>query len=100
MTLSGMSSAELHDLKKTLEYEIAGRRIAEKAIAKKKIMEIARLHGVSLEGLAGAHKDCAPVAAKYANPAQGRQTWTGRDRQLVWAVQLLASSKSLGNIKI
>lgn len=100
VNLSTMSFAELHVLKQNLEQEIAGRQKEEKANAKKKILEIARLHGLNLEELAGGRKERAPVAAKYANPADKSQTWTGRGRQPVWVVQLLAKGKKLSDFSI
>ena len=45
-------------------------------------------------------KGRANVAAKYANPADASQTWTGRGRKPKWVVELLASGKSLDDAAI
>ncbi len=100
MNFANMSFADLHELKKKLDDEIASRQKEEKASAKKKILEIARLHGLRLEEMAGGHKERAPVAPKYANPADKSQTWTGRGRQPVWVAQLLASGKRLEDFTV
>ena len=100
MNFTNMSFAELHELKQKLDNEIASRQKEEKANAKKKILEIARLHGLNLEEMTGGQKARGPVAAKYANPTDRSQTWTGRGRQPVWVVQLLASGKKLEDFTI
>ena len=100
MNLANMSFAELHELKQKLDQEIGSRQKEEKANAKKKILQIARLHGLSLEELTSSPKERAPVAPKYANPVDKSQTWTGRGRQPVWMAQALATGKTFEELAI
>ena len=41
-----------------------------------------------------------PVAAKYRNPNDASQTWSGRGRQPVWLVALLAEGKKLEDLAV
>ena len=63
---------------------------------------MARKMGYSLAeltGMSGA-KPRKAVAAKYANPADPSQTWTGRGRKPKWVEAALAEGKSLDDLAI
>ena len=45
-------------------------------------------------------KSTTKGVAKYANPADPNQTWTGRGRQPAWVKQALAEGKDLSSMAI
>ncbi|MDO9527292.1 MAG: H-NS histone family protein [Gemmobacter sp.] len=95
--LNALSLRELKDL-----YSRIGRAIATYEDRKKKealaeLEEKAREMGFSLSeltGLSAAPRKRAPAAAKYANPANPAETWTGRGRKPRWFEAALAQGKS------
>ena len=110
MNLADMSLNDLKDLLKKIPGEIKRRsqeaQDAAKEAALEKLKAIAKEHGYSLEELTGKKKTRGakgprgPVAAKYANPSNPSETWTGRGRQPKWVQAALASGKTLDNLKI
>ena len=112
MNLADMSLNDLKDLLKKIPAEIKRRtdeaQNAAKEAAIEKLKAIAQEHGFTLEELTGKRKTKGagsrglqePVAAKYANPDNPSQTWSGRGRQPVWVRDALASGKTLDSLKI
>lgn len=103
--LAPLSIAELEALAVQVQDEIT----AKKALAKKTLLadleRVAREAGVSLTDLFGAGatqvaKAKKPVAAKYRNPNDPSQTWSGRGRQPVWLAALLAEGKKLEDLTV
>ena len=100
------SIAQLEALAEQVQEEIKRKR----AVAKKQLMadleRVARDAGVSLAELFGdkaapaAKKPRAAVAAKYRNPNNPDQTWSGRGRQPVWLAALLADGHTLSSLAI
>ena len=58
--------------------------------------------GFSLDEIVGAKvaRKRAPAKAKYANPANRAETWTGRGRKPRWVEAALKSGKSLDDLAI
>jgi DNA-binding protein H-NS len=98
-----MSLEELQAHQREVEAAIKGYEKKRRADALAAVRETARAHGYTLEELMGA-KPAAKVAtkgtAKYANPADPSQTWTGRGRQPGWVKEALAAGKSLDTMAI
>lgn len=102
--LSTYSVAQLEALATQVQDEIQ----RKKAQAKKNLIadleRIAREAGVSLSDLFGdkaaAKKLRGAVAAKYRNPNNTDQTWSGRGRQPLWLAALLAEGKKLEELAI
>lgn len=104
--LSTYSVAQLEALATQVQDEIQ----RKKAQAKKNLIadleRVARDAGVSLSDLFGekaapaAKKPRAAVAAKYRNPNNTDQTWSGRGRQPLWLAALLAEGKKLEELAI
>lgn len=68
---------------------------------------LARDAGISLDELLDhssttrkAPKAKGSVAAKYRNPNDPSQTWTGRGRQPLWVAALLAEGRTLASLAI
>lgn len=96
--IENMSLEELHAYQKEVEAAIKGYEKKRKADALAAVRETARSHGFTLEELIGGKapgKATTKGAAKYANPADPTQTWTGRGRQPAWVKEALAAGKSL-----
>ena len=100
--LSNMSLKEL----KALQGQVA-RAIDDFADRKKKealaaVEEQAKALGFTLNELVAAvpARKRAPAKAKYANPADPSQTWTGRGRRPHWIEAALSAGKSLDDLAI
>jgi len=104
--VSHLTVNQLDDLIAQAQQEIT----RKKALARKSLIadmeKLARDAGVSLGELfpeAGNTKPAkvkSSVAAKYRNPNDASQTWTGRGRQPLWIAALLAEGKSLDSLLI
>lgn len=93
MDLKDMSALQLRELIARSKSELIAREQAEKAAACEKIHAIAKDAGIPLkELLAGIQSNSKkPVAARYRNPANATQTWTGRGRAPSWAKPYIES---------
>lgn len=104
--LDKMSLEELEAHKREIEATIKGFEKKRRADCLAELRAVAKKHGFALEDFAGgkagkAAKAASPKgAAKYANPADASQTWTGRGRQPNWVKDALAAGKSLDSMAI
>ena len=106
MNLSKMSLAKLEASLKAIQKEIKGRKSvdAKRAKAKKELAALAKKYGMSVSDLTGRKGKAAGVPvkkrrkakAKYRNPANKAETWSGRGRPPKWFV---AAVKKLGGKK-
>ena len=98
--LSSMTRAELEKLKLQVEKAIVEAAEKDKKAALAAAEKAAAEHGFSLAEITGsagrkgkgALKATAP--AKYRNPADADQTWTGKGRQPQWFKAALADGTS------
>ena len=103
--LSDYNLSELKGLQAEIENEIKARQKQEVTKAREQILAIAQGLGVSVEELL-ANGGAKPkgngkkVQARYQNPANNAQTWTGRGRQPKWIAEGLAGGKSLDDFRI
>lgn len=121
MELTKLTLTELQRLQKRIEAEIEKRTNSTKRDALKKMQKIAAEAGLSLEELMGDGKKAAKAAkpraaakpgrkpgakkktagvAKFSNPANASQTWTGHGRKPGWVVEWLGSGKALEELAI
>jgi DNA-binding protein H-NS len=104
--LSGYNLGELKGLAFEVEKAIKNRQQDEVKKAREQISSIAQRLGVSVEDLlAGAGGKVkgggsAKVAAKYRNPANESQVWTGRGRKPQWVVNTIENGGKLEDLKI
>lgn len=101
--IDSMSLAELQAYQKEVEAAIKGYEKKRRTDALAAVRAVAKEHGFSLEELMGAKpagKATAKGVAKYANPADPSQTWSGRGRQPAWIKAALAAGKSLDTMAI
>lgn len=100
LDLNSMSKDELVALRGEVDKalkSIDGRR---KADALKAAQDAAKEHGFTLAELTDGAKPTKKVAAKYANPADASQTWSGRGRQPIWFRDVLANGASEDDLAI
>lgn len=100
--LNSLSLKELKDLQTQVAKAINGYEDRRKKEALAELEERARAMGFSLAeltGLAPSHKR-APTVAKYANPANPADTWSGRGRKPRWYAEALAAGKSPDDLSI
>ncbi|PWK60850.1 H-NS family nucleoid-associated regulatory protein [Roseicyclus mahoneyensis] len=98
-----MSLEELQAYQKEVEAAIKGYEKKRRADALAAVRETAKQHGFSLEELTSGKAPGKAVTkgmAKYANPADPTQTWTGRGRQPAWVKDALATGKPLSSMAI
>lgn len=104
MDLSKMSSSELRNLQEQIKRELKSREGADKQKAREQIFAIAQAVGVPLKELLGGSLPKAgkggKVEARYRNPADGSQKWTGRGRQPKWVKDWVDAGKSIDDLRI
>lgn len=100
--LENLSLEDLRKLRKDVEKAIATFQDRKKSEARKKLEEVAREFGFSLNELAetAAPRKRKSAEPKYANPKDPSQTWTGRGRKPGWIVAALERGKSLESMLI
>lgn len=100
--LENMSLKDLKDLHGQITKAIATFVDRKKRQALTELEEKAREHGFSLAELTGAAptRKRTPATAKYANPANPSDTWSGRGRKPRWFEEALAAGKSAEDLLI
>lgn len=103
--LKGLSAAELEALAKEIEVRKVEVEDEAKKSAYAEMLAIAEKHGVAFEEVIALHggkgrKSSAKAAAKYANPTDRSQTWSGRGRKPAWVHEALEAGKSLEDLEI
>jgi DNA-binding protein H-NS len=93
--LNNLSLKELKDLQAQVGKAVASFEDRKKKQALAELEEKAREFGFSLAELTGAvvTRKRAPATAKYANPADASDTWSGRGRKPRWFDAALKSGK-------
>lgn len=93
---------ELKDLQTRVARAIATFEDRKKKEAIAQLEEKARELGFTFAELAGtpAPRKRTASAAKYANPADASQTWTGRGRKPGWFTDAIAAGKSAASMEL
>ena len=97
-----LSLKELVVLETKIKSALGEARDRERALVKSKMAELAQTHGFSVSELFdGARSRKKPVGvAKYANPENKSDTWTGRGRKPNWLVGRLKKGAKLSDFGI
>jgi DNA-binding protein H-NS len=101
-----LSLKDLVDLEAKVQRAIAAARDRERTELKKKVADLAETHGFSVAELfggvrgRGAAKGKSVGVAKYANPENKADTWTGRGRKPNWLVERLKKGGKLPDFAI
>ncbi|MGZ2258957.1 H-NS histone family protein [Roseobacter sp. A03A-229] len=100
--LKSMTKKQLEKLQKDVEKALHALRTKEMREARRAAEQAAQKFGYSLSELAGSkpgrkpakRKSTQPASvAKYANPANREQTWTGKGRQPKWFKEAVEAGK-------
>jgi len=91
MNLSTLTNTELRALDTQVRTEVIEREARAIREARDEIIQIAKRVGVPLKELVDSllKRDIRKVAAKYRNPGNSAQVWTGRGRTPTWAQALI-----------
>lgn len=102
MELSKLSMAELKDLLARSQKEEKNRTKSDLEAARNEIFAIAQRLNMPLKELIGTGKGrpTQKVAAKYRNPADANQEWTGRGRPPHWVKEMLGAGADLQTAKV
>lgn len=102
INLNSMSLKELKDLHVQVAKAISGYEDRRKKEALAELEEKARALGFSLAELTGIAtvRKRAPASAKYANPADASDTWSGRGRKPRWFESALKAGKKPEDLAI
>jgi DNA-binding protein H-NS len=81
-----MSLKDLNALQAKVQTAIEEKRVSERGEMRAKMEEMARASGFSAAELFGGRKakNGSKGVAKYRNPKDHAQTWTGRGRRPLW----------------
>jgi len=99
--LEKMSYVQLHDLQKKVEAVIAAKRTVDALATKEQLRAIAEKAGFDIKELFG--KRGSPKGsgiAKYRNPKDTAQTWTGRGRKPNWLVDAVKKGAKIESFAI
>ena len=105
LNVEKLSLKELIALEAKLAAAIATARQKERAEIKSKVAELAERHGFSISELFGGlgrgngRKESVNIA-KYANPDDKTDTWTGRGRKPNWLLARLKKGAKLSDFEI
>ena len=103
MNLEDLSLEELKSLQNDVAVALYNFEKRKKAEALAEIKSLAHAKGFSLDELLGgeaAKGKRAPAVAKYADPANPDNTWSGRGRKPKWLVAQIESGKSVEDFAI
>lgn len=99
--LDNLSYAELVNLQKRIEEAIAEKRVSDAQATKEALRAMAEKAGFDIKELFG--KRGSPKGAgvaKYRNPKDTSQTWTGRGRKPNWLVEAVKKGAKLDSFAI
>jgi DNA-binding protein H-NS len=104
LDLGNLNVAELRELAKNIHLEIEKRESNNKKIVFEQIKELAQKAGMTVEEVVAMGRKARPKSlksaeAKYVNPQNPAQTWSGKGRRPTWLKDLLATGKSLEGIQ-
>jgi len=98
-----MSLKDLQDLRTRVDAAISQREGAERENVKKRLEELAAKSGFALKDLVATKRGAtkgSKIAAKYRNPKNPSETWSGRGRQPLWLVAKLKAGARLQSFLI
>ena len=98
--LEKMTLKQLLELEVQVQGAIATTRERERTEVKKALAELAEKRGFKLQELMGGRGKGKMTIAKYANPEDSSQTWTGRGRKPNWLVAKLKRGASMSDFAI
>ncbi|MBK5924289.1 transcriptional regulator [Rhodovulum sulfidophilum] len=98
--LETLTLKELKDLRKDIDSAIASFHDREKAKAKAVLEATAKEMGFSLDEIIGKKSRRVKPVAKYRNPENPTETWSGRGRRPRWLEEALSKGATLEDFAI
>ncbi len=101
--VSKLNEKELQKLKSDVEKALSSFAKKKRDEARKAVEAAAKKHGFSLNDLVGGGRPAAKkpaAAAKYRNPDDASQTWSGRGRQPAWFKAAIAKGVEPSKMEI
>ena len=95
-----MKSPELRAMLTDIKAELVKREAQDRVSARDQVIAIAQSVGMSVMELIGKEKKVVKVAARYRNPADSSQVWTGRGRKPRWVEAALKAGAKLESFAI
>ena len=93
--LEKMTYAQLTEMEAKIERIKLEKQNSERAAVRKQLMDMAKEHGFDIRELMdGRKKGKGTVAAKYRDPKNPENTWTGRGRMPHWMVAATRGGKA------
>ena len=89
--LETYSVKQLRELRDRIDAAIVERQNADRLELRGKLQKLAKDHGLTIDEVLGKTRrgGKGSVAAKYRNPDNSAQTWTGRGRMPLWLADKL-----------
>ncbi|WP_338766847.1 H-NS histone family protein [Massilia sp. METH4] len=102
MDLSNLSASDLRNLQEQVKRELKKRETQDLQKAKDEILAIAQRVGLPLKELIATNPrgKGGTVAARFRNPDDAAQQWTGRGRQPKWVKDWVDAGKSIDELRI
>ncbi|MES2206745.1 MAG: H-NS histone family protein [Pseudomonadota bacterium] len=98
--LSNLSFEELQNVQKELQIQFKARQSQNLKEARAAIKQIEDKYGFTAEEILAGKKVINTVDAKYRNPENNEETWTGRGKKPKWVQDALSNGKNLEELKI
>ena len=97
-----LSLSELKALRKEVDTAITDFETRKRIDARKALEAVAKKHGMSLDEIVGGGKKRkkARAPAKYRNPANAVETWSGRGRRPGWFKTAMAKGRKPESMEI
>ena len=100
ISVDKLSYAELLKLQERIETAIAAKRVEDAVATKEQLRAMAEKAGFSLNDLFGKRGKKGSGQAKYRNPKDTSQTWTGRGRKPNWLVDAVKKGAKIDSFAI
>jgi DNA-binding protein H-NS len=96
------SYRELVEARDAIEVALTKRKDEERAEVKRRVAELANESGFEITELFGGKRGGrkATPSAKYRNPKDPSQTWTGRGRKPNWLVEAVGQGAKLESFEV
>ncbi|MES2207587.1 MAG: H-NS histone family protein [Pseudomonadota bacterium] len=103
--LANLSVSELQNLQKELSNQFKTRQSQNLKEARAAIKEVEARYGFTAEEILASKKKVSAsekntVDAKFRNPENSEETWTGRGKKPKWVETALKAGKNIDDLKI
>lgn len=101
--LKTMSAKQLSQLQADIVVALADRKRETISGLRTRFRALAESEGLTLEDVLGSQRGRwrrTPVAVKYRDPNDAKNTWTGRGRKPRWLSKALIGGKSLDELEV